>query len=111
MRPSLVYLKESHGRRRVVVTGLGIVSSIGIGKEKFWEGIKNGRSGVKPISLFNADTFPVRIAGQVDDFDPHLFFPFEATRRLDRFSLMGLTASKLAVEDAGLPATFDDLES
>jgi 3-oxoacyl-(acyl-carrier-protein) synthase len=58
--------------------------------------------------LFNAETFPVRIAGEIREFDPQLFFPKEFTRRLDRFALMGLAATKLALEDANLPMRFRD---
>lgn len=96
--------------RRVVITGLGILSSVGIGKDKFWESIKNGRSGIKPITLFNAETYPVRIAGEIDNFDAHDFFPHALTRRLDRFALLGLAATKLALEDANLPMRFSDAE-
>ena len=103
---------ETRGPRRVVITGLGVVSSIGIGKQEFWESIKNGRSGIKPITLFDARTYPVRIAGEVSHFDPHLFFPRDYVRRLDRFALMGLAATKLALEDAKLAVPFvgDDAE-
>lgn len=99
------------GGRRVVITGLGILSSAGIGKESFWETIKNGRSGIKPITSFNAETFPVRIAGEIIDFDPQLFFPKEFTRRLDRFALMGLAATKLALGDANLPLRFAEADA
>jgi 3-oxoacyl-[acyl-carrier-protein] synthase II len=92
--------------RRVVVTGLGVLSSTGIGKDNFWEGIRNGRSGVGPITRFNAETYPSRIAGEIPDFDPHEFFPREVVRRADRFALMGLAATKLALQDAGLPLRF-----
>ena len=88
--------------RRVVITGLGILSSVGIGKEQFWDALSHGRSGVTPITCFDAHTYPVRIAGQVNDFDPHTFYPYELTRRLSRFSLLGLAAAKLAAEDSGL---------
>lgn len=101
----------SGDKRRVAITGLGILSSVGIGKDKFWQSIKNGRSGIKPITLFNAETFPARIAGEIDDFDPQDFFPYELTRRLDRFALLGLAATKLALEDANLPSRFNDGES
>lgn len=111
MPSSLDFITGPPKNRRVVITGLGIVSPVGIGKEKFWGSIKEGRSGIKPISLFKAETFPVRIAGEVCEFDPHSFFPNEATHRLDRFSLMGLAATKLALEDAGLPLRFNDFES
>jgi len=100
------------GRRRVAVTGLGVVSPVGIGKQEFWQSIKNGRSGIKPISLFDTRTFPVRIAGEVTNFDPHIHFPQDYIRRLDRFALMGLTATKLALEDAQLaiPLAGNDAE-
>jgi 3-oxoacyl-[acyl-carrier-protein] synthase II len=97
--------------RRVVISGLGVLSSVGIGKERFWEAIKKGKSGIKPITLFNAETFPVRIAGEIKDFDPQDFFPYELSRRLDRFSLLGLAATRLAVEDAGYPTNFTGTES
>ena len=98
---------KSRGQRRVAITGLGILSSVGIGKEEFWESIKNGRSGIRPITLFNAETYPVRIAGEISQFDPQLFFPNDCVRRLDRFALMGLVATKLAIEDASLPMRFN----
>jgi 3-oxoacyl-[acyl-carrier-protein] synthase II len=99
---------KNQGKRRVAITGLGILSPVGIGKELFWESIKDGRSGIKAITLFNAETFPAQIAGEISEFDPQLFFPKEFTRRLDRFALMGLAATKLALEDANLPMRFRD---
>ena len=96
--------------RRVVVTGLGILSSVGIGKDNFWEAIKNGRSGIKPITRFNAETYPSRIAGEIKDFDAHDFFPREVIRRVDRFALMGMAAAKLALQDADLPLRFSGSE-
>jgi 3-oxoacyl-[acyl-carrier-protein] synthase II len=96
----------NHHKRRVAITGLGILSSVGIGKEVFWQSIKNGWSGIKPITLFNAETFPVQMAGEIREFDPQLFFPREFARRLDRFALMGLAATKLALQDANLPMQF-----
>jgi 3-oxoacyl-[acyl-carrier-protein] synthase II len=102
---------KNRTKRRVAITGLGILSPVGIGKEAFWESIKHGRSGIKPITLFNAETFPAQIAGEIREFDPQLFFPKEFTRRLDRFALMGLAATKLALEDANLPIRFRDEDS
>jgi len=92
--------------RRVVITGLGILSSVGIGKERFWEAISKGRSGIREITLFNAETYPVRIAGELPDFDPQFFFPNELVRRSDRYALMGLAATKLALEDSKLSGGF-----
>ena len=66
---------NKNNRCRVVVTGLGILSSVGIGKKKYWEALKAGRSGIKPITAFDAETFPSKIAGEIRDFDPHDFFP------------------------------------
>jgi 3-oxoacyl-[acyl-carrier-protein] synthase II len=88
--------------KRVVVTGLGILSAVGIGKENHWNGIKNNRSGIKPITSFDAETYPTRIAGEIRDFNGHEFFPNQVVRRLDRFALLGMAAAKEAVNDAGL---------
>jgi 3-oxoacyl-[acyl-carrier-protein] synthase II len=88
--------------RRVVITGLGILSSVGIGKTNYWQAIRSGRSGIKPITAFNAETFPTRIAGEIRDFNGHDFFPHQLVRRLDRFALLGLAAAKEAVDDASL---------
>lgn len=97
--------------RRVVITGLGIVSCIGIGKEQFWHGIRSNTCGVRPITLFDAERFPVRIAGEVRDFDGHDFFPHTIVRKVDRFALLGLAAAKEAIEDAGLVADLRGRES
>jgi 3-oxoacyl-[acyl-carrier-protein] synthase II len=94
--------------RRVVITGLGILSSVGIGKENHWNAIKGNCCGIKPITTFNAETFPTRIAGEIQDFDAHNFFPHELVRRVDRFALLGLAAAKEAVEDAGLGSDLDN---
>jgi 3-oxoacyl-[acyl-carrier-protein] synthase II len=102
---------KSHSNRRVVITGMGVLSSVGLGKHQFWDGLRRGRCGIKPITSFNAETFPSRIAGEIRDFDPHLVFPHELVRRLDRFALLGLAAAKEAVLDARLPLKFDDDES
>src|SRR5262249_31267150 len=64
-------------------------------------------SRIRPITSFDAETYPVKIAGQVMDFDPQIFFPYELTRRLSRFSLLGLAAGKLAWEDAGIERHLD----
>jgi len=93
-------------KRRVVVTGIGIIAPNGIGKEKFWDAIKNGRSGVKEITSFDASTYPCRVAGEVTDFDPIDYIPPQLAKRIDRFAQFGLAASKMALEDSGI-----DIES
>jgi len=89
---------------RVVITGLGVVSSTGIGHHRFWSNLTAGRSGIGHISLFDASQFPVRIGGEVKDFQSDCVlehFP-QAVQTRDRKVLLGLSAARQAVEDAGL---------
>jgi 3-oxoacyl-[acyl-carrier-protein] synthase II len=88
--------------RRVVITGLGIVSSIGIGKEQFWESLRSGKSGIKKIDLFDVSNYQCQIGGEISDFDPISFMPAQLARRLDRFAQLGVTAAILARDDARL---------
>jgi len=90
---------------RVVVTGIGVVSPIGIGKEDFWSSLKLGRSGIGPITLFDASSFPVRIGGQVNGFDrDDVLYEFPNTKNIrDRKVLLALAAAKEAIDDADLP--------
>lgn len=88
-------------RRRVVVTGLGIVSPLGVGKKSFWDGITAGKSGVAPISLFDATPFRTRIGGECRDFDPATV-DYPNADRLDRFCQLALKASQEAIEESGL---------
>ena len=91
---------------RVVVTGIGVVSPVGSGREAFWRGVLSGRSGVSSISLFDASTMPVRIGGEVRDLDlsaVEAAFPAAAGER-DRKVLLGLAAAAEAIADAALPA-------
>ncbi len=89
-------------KRRVVVTGLGIVSPLGIGVEANWQGISSGRNGIGTITQFDASGFPSTIAGEVRDFDPTQFLSEKETRRMDRFMQLGMAAGIEAVRDAGL---------
>ena len=88
--------------RRVVVTGLGIVSPVGICVENAWPAILAGRSGIGPITRFDASAFPSRIAGEVKDFDVTKFLSGKEARRYDTFIHYGLVATMEAVRDAGL---------
>lgn len=97
-------------RKRVVVTGIGVVSSIGIGKEAFWESLKSGKSGISSITRFDTSKLSVKIAGEVKDFDPHRFMDKKLIRRTDRFSWYGIAASKMAVEDASIDLSREDRE-
>ena len=89
-------------KRRVVVTGIGVIASNGIGKDAFWEAIKNGRSGIRPITSFDASPFTTRFAGEVKDFDPEKYMERKSLRRMDRTSQFAVATAKLAVQDAGL---------
>jgi 3-oxoacyl-[acyl-carrier-protein] synthase II len=89
--------------RRVVVTGLGIVSPIGIDVKSFWENLVNGKSGIRPITQFDSASFDCRIAGEILGFNPSLYFNNpKDVRRADRFAQLAMASSKLAMEDSGL---------
>src|SRR5689334_25170408 len=90
------------GMRRVVVTGVGAITPIGIGAEGLWEGARCAHSAVGPITRFDASPLPCRIAAEVRDFDPSTYLEGKSLKRLDRCSQFAVAASKQAVMDAGL---------
>ncbi len=89
-------------KRRVVVTGLGIISPVGNTLATAWDCISNGRSGIGPITLFDASAFATRIAGQVKDFDPTNWVSAKDARKMDEFIHYGVAAAQMAIADAGL---------
>jgi len=89
-------------RKRVVVTGLGVVAPNGIGKEAFWETIRTGKSAVKKITRFDASSYPSQIAAEVSGFDPADFMDPKIARRSDASTQFFLASAKMAVEDSGL---------
>ena len=89
-------------RRRVWITGIGVISPIGIGRDAFWAGVRRARSPVKRIDRFDPSAFRSQVAAQVDDFDPLAHMDARTARQLDRFSQFGLVAGRQALEDAGL---------
>jgi 3-oxoacyl-[acyl-carrier-protein] synthase II len=97
-------------RRRVVVTGMGIVSPVGIGIAAAWDAILAARSGIGPITRFDASAFPSRIAGEVKDFDVGTYLSAKEARRYDTFTHYGLVAAMEAVDDAGLATYAGDKE-
>jgi len=97
-------------RRRIAVTGLGIISPVGIGVAAAWSSILAGRSGIGPITRFDTSTFPTRIAGEVKDFDVGAFLSAKEARRYDTFIHYGLVATMEAVRDAGLEGYTGDKE-
>ena len=91
--------------RRVVVTGLGITSPLGSGLEKSWSAIKDGTSGIGPITKFDSTDFSVKIAGEVPDFDPTGYIEKKELKKMDFFIQYGLVASLMAHEMSGLEIT------
>src|SRR5215469_7030693 len=87
--------------RRIVVTGIGAVSPLGLTAATTWEGLAAGRSGVTKISLFDASPFAVRIAGEVPGFDPEAVFGRRRARHLDRVAQVALVAAGEAIESSG----------
>lgn len=94
--------------RRVVITGIGAVTPIGIGREAYWEALKAGKNGVGLITGFDAADYATQVAAEVKDFDPALYVDKKEAKRLDRFTQFAVAASKMAIEDGGLDlATID----
>lgn len=89
-------------QQRVVITGLGIVSPIGLGKDAYWNSLKNGVSGVRRLEGFDVSAYPAQIASQIRDWNPDLYLDKKKARRMDRFAQFALVAAKQAVADAGL---------
>ena len=97
-------------RRRVVVTGLGIVAPVGIGLAQSWGNIVAGKSGISRITRFDASTFSSQIAGEVKDFDVSRYLAAKEARRMDTFIHYGMAAGIEAVKDAGLEVTEKNAE-
>ena len=89
-------------KKRVVITGMGVISPVGTGINAFWDALVKGRSGIGPISRFDASDLPTRIAGEVKDFDPMQYLDKKEARRMDRFTQFALCATQMALADAGL---------
>jgi len=97
-------------RRRVALTGVGLITPIGIGKDPFWAGLMEGRSGVRRITAFDPTPYETQIAGEVVGFDPTTFMDRKEVRRNDRFVQFALAAAQLALEDAGFSITPQNAE-
>jgi len=93
--------------RRVVVTGIGLVSSLGIGTDANWSALLAGKSGVGPITKFDASQFSTRIAGEVKDFDPLQFIEKKDVKKMDIFIQYAIAASQFAMDDAKLEVSAD----
>jgi len=94
---------QSSARRRVVITGIGPITCIGITRDAFWASIRAGRSGIGRITGFDTSEFQAHCGGEIRDWDPAAFFPPHRLKRLDRYAQFSVASALLALEDAGLP--------
>jgi 3-oxoacyl-[acyl-carrier-protein] synthase II len=97
-------------KRRVVITGLGILSPVGNGLDQAWDNIINGRSGIGPITKFDASLLPSRFAGEIKNFNPADWMSAKEVRRMDSFIHYGIAATKMAIDDAGLIVNDENAE-
>ncbi len=88
-------------KRRVVITGVGFVTPIGIGVDESWNAALDGKSGIGPITQFEASAFPVRIAGEVRGFNPADYIEAKEIKKMDRFIHLAVAAATMAVDDFG----------
>ena len=95
-------------QRRVVVTGLGVVSPVGSTVDSFWAAILAGQSGIGPITYFDASAFDTKFAGQVKGLNLDDFIPKKEQRRMDPFCHYGVSAAKMAMADSGLDMAKED---
>jgi 3-oxoacyl-[acyl-carrier-protein] synthase II len=97
-------------KRRVVVTGLGLITPVGIGVKESWANIINGQSGIGKITKFDCSTFPSQVAGEVKNFDPLAYIPPKDARRMDTFIQFGIAAGIEAFKDSGIEVTDNNSE-
>jgi len=99
-------MAQSAEKRRIVISGLGVIAPNGIGKEQFWDALREGRSGIKPVRRFSTSGFKCHLAGEIDgEFNPAYFLGAKGLRNLERTSRLLCSAAKLAIDDAGLVIT------
>ncbi|MBL8948968.1 MAG: beta-ketoacyl-[acyl-carrier-protein] synthase II, partial [Myxococcales bacterium] len=97
-------------RRRIAITGMGLVTPLGVGTDTTWERVRAGTSGIGPITRFDASEFTTTIAGEVRDFDPTQWIPKRNLRQMDRFIHLAIAAADMAVKQAGVDVDKPDPE-
>jgi 3-oxoacyl-[acyl-carrier-protein] synthase II len=97
-------------KRRVVVTGLGAVTPLGLDVETTWKGILEGKSGIGPLTRVNAEEYPAKVAAQINDFNPETFMDRKEARKMDRFTQYAVASALMAVEDAKLMITDENAD-
>ncbi len=102
--------KSTNQRKRVVITGLGVITCLGQTIDSFWQDLLAGKSGIRRITSFDPDGFPCKIAGEIPEFDPTTYMPAKEARRMARNSQMALATALQAVEDADVAPSLNDPE-
>jgi 3-oxoacyl-[acyl-carrier-protein] synthase II len=97
-------------KRRIVVTGIGVIAPNGIGKEQFWQSLREGSSGIKPITIFDPTFFKSKLAGEVTNFDAESFLEAKGLRNLDESTKFLCAAAKMALEDANIEITEENTD-
>ena len=92
-------------KKRVVVTGVGMITPLGIGVEESWNGLIAGRSGIRKITHFDSSNFPTQIAGEVEGFNPEDYIESKEIKKMDRFIHLAIAAATMAIDDSGLKIT------
>ena len=100
----------NNNENRVVITGMGAITCLGNSVDEFWTGLKNGKSGIREISLVRPGGFPCRVSGEVRDFDTAEYMDRKESRRMARFSQFAVAAAHQAVKDSGLDLENEDLD-
>jgi 3-oxoacyl-[acyl-carrier-protein] synthase II len=95
-------------KRRAVITGIGPITSIGIGRENFWRGLRAEKSGIQQISSFDTSEFNAHCGGEIRDWIPEDYFPPHRLKRLDRYAQFAVASAKMALADAGIPYSKED---
>ncbi len=97
-------------KKRVVITGIGAITPVGIGKNEFWKALVAGKSGIGKITRFDASQYTTQIAGEVTDFDPAQYMDKKEAKRMDRFTQFAIAATKMAFEDSGMDLETENRE-
>jgi 3-oxoacyl-[acyl-carrier-protein] synthase II len=97
-------------KRRVVVTGLGLITPLGMGAKTTWENLVNGKSGIRRITHFDSSAFPTQIAGEVENFNPEDYIEPKEVKKMDRFIHFAVAAATMALDDSGLKITDGNAE-
>ena len=92
----------SHAKRRAVITGLGPITAVGIGRDEFWSGLRAQKSGVRRVESFDSSIFNAHCAAEIPQWKPEEFFPPHRLKRLDRYAQFSVGSAKLALDDAGI---------